>query len=114
LGGSLGWRGIPTISPTPLNAPLATATLLITVRVPDTPEATMTPWTVSLPLVAAAWRRANRLPSGALGRQGDQERRPAMKLTEPATITTPNTYDRTAWESTLARIRRSPTVVSDT
>jgi hypothetical protein len=37
---------------------LATATLLITVRVPDTPEATMTPRTDSLPLVAAAAGKA--------------------------------------------------------
>jgi hypothetical protein len=33
---------------------LATATLLMVVRVPDTPEVTMMPWTVSLSLVAAA------------------------------------------------------------
>jgi hypothetical protein len=50
----------------------------------------------------------------SLGGQGDQESRPAMRLTEPATITTPNTYDKKAWESTVPRIRGSRTVVSDT
>jgi hypothetical protein len=40
--------------------------------------------------------------------------RPAMRLTEPPTIATPNTYDNKAWESTVRRIRRSRTVVSDT
>jgi hypothetical protein len=37
-----------------------------------------------------------------------------MRLTEPATITTPNRYDKKAWESTVPRIRRSRTVVSET
>jgi hypothetical protein len=37
-----------------------------------------------------------------------------MRLTDPATITTPNRYDKKAWESTVPRIRRSRTVVSDT
>lgn len=37
-----------------------------------------------------------------------------MRLTEPATITTPNRYDRTAWDSTLPRIRGSQMAVSDT
>jgi hypothetical protein len=45
---------MPTILPTPLNTLLATATLLMTVRAPDMPEATMTPRTQSLPVVAAA------------------------------------------------------------
>jgi hypothetical protein len=35
-----------------------------------------------------------------------------MRLTEPATITTPNRYDKKAWESTVPRIRGSRTVVS--
>ena len=43
-----------------------------------------------------------------------QRTRPAMRLTEPPTIATPNTYDKKAWESTVRRIRRSRTVVSDT
>jgi hypothetical protein len=34
-------------------------------------------------------------------------------LTEPATMTTPNTYDKKAWERTVPRIRRSRTVVSE-
>jgi len=54
------------------------------------------------------------LAEWSLGGQRDQESRPAMRLTEPATITTPNTYDRKAWASTVRRIRRSRTVVSDT
>ena len=54
FGGSVGRLGISTIRPTPVNTPLATTTLLITVRVPDTPEVTMVPLSVSLPLVAAA------------------------------------------------------------
>ena len=57
-----------------------------------------------LGILPAEWR---------LGRH-DQESRPAMRLTDPATITTPNRYDNKAWESTVPRIRRSPTVVSDT
>ena len=44
----------------------------------------------------------------------DQLSRPAMRLTEPATITTPNRYDKKAWESTVPRIRGSRMVVSDT
>jgi quercetin dioxygenase-like cupin family protein len=48
------------------------------------------------------------------GEEITQESRPAMRLTEPATMTTPNTDDKKAWESTVPRIRRSPTVVSDT
>jgi hypothetical protein len=43
-----------------------------------------------------------------------QRIRPAMRLTEPATIAVPNTYDSRAWESTVRRIRRSRIVVSDT
>jgi hypothetical protein len=44
----------------------------------------------------------------------DQLSRPAMRLTEPATITTPNRYDKKAWESTVPRMRGSRMVVSDT
>jgi len=54
LSGSVGRFGTSTIRPTPLNAPLAMTTLVMTVRVPDTPEVTMVPLNVSLPLVAAA------------------------------------------------------------
>jgi len=54
LSGSPGTLGISTTRPTPLNTPLATTTLLITVRVPDTPEVTMVRLNVSLALVAAA------------------------------------------------------------
>jgi hypothetical protein len=43
-----------------------------------------------------------------------QRIRPAMKLTDPPTIATPKTYDKKAWESTVRRIRRSRTVVSET
>ncbi len=46
--------------------------------------------------------------------RGDQRTNPAMRLTEPPTITTPNRYDSRAWESTVRRIRGSRTVVSDT
>ena len=46
--------GAQRSGPTPLNTPLATTTLLMTVRVPDTPEATMLPLNDSPPLVAAA------------------------------------------------------------
>jgi diacylglycerol kinase family enzyme len=52
-------------------------------------------------------------PSGARA-ANDQESRPAMRLTEPATITTPNRYDKKAWASTVPRIHGSRTVVSDT
>jgi hypothetical protein len=54
LGGSVCGRGTATIRPTPLKTPLATATLAMVVRVPDTPEVTILPRTVSPPLVAAA------------------------------------------------------------
>ena len=37
-----------------------------------------------------------------------------MRLTEPPTIAAPNTYDSRACDSTVRRIRRSRTVVSDT
>jgi hypothetical protein len=58
LAGSPGWLGISTILPTPLNTPLATATVAMVVRVPDTPEVTSLPLTVSLPLVVAAAGKA--------------------------------------------------------
>ena len=54
LPGSPGRFGISTIRPALLNTPLATTTLLMTVRVPETPEVTMVPLNASLPLVAAA------------------------------------------------------------
>ena len=60
------------------------------------------------PLVAP---RADDLP---LVVASDQLSRPAMRLTEPATITTPNRYDKKAWESTVPRMRGSRMVVSDT
>ena len=46
----------------------------------------------------------------------DAERRdsPEMSLTEPATMTTPNTNARMAWASTVRRIWGSRSVVSDT
>jgi hypothetical protein len=43
-----------------------------------------------------------------------QRRSPAMRLTEPPMMTTPNTYDSKACDSTARRIRGSRTVVSDT
>ena len=54
FGGSLGRLGTGAIWPTPSNTPLATITVLITVLVPEAPEVTMVPLTVSLPLMAAA------------------------------------------------------------
>ena len=47
------------------------------------------------------------LPAGRARPQSPthQRTRPAMRLTEPPTITTPNTYDKKAWESTVRRIR---------
>src|SRR5215218_2078300 len=39
---------------------------------------------------------------------------PGDEVDRTPTITTPNTYDKTAWESTVRRIRGSRTVVSDT
>src|SRR5439155_23911527 len=54
LSGSVGRFGISTIRPTPLNTPLATITLLTTVRVPDRPDVTTRPFIVSFPLVCAA------------------------------------------------------------
>lgn len=50
--------GTPTIWPTPRNTPVATATLTMGVRVPDTPEATMMPLTLSPPLVEATADKA--------------------------------------------------------
>jgi hypothetical protein len=52
-GGSVGRLGYSPTWP-PRNTPLAITTLCITVRVPDTPEVTMVPLNVSLPLLAAA------------------------------------------------------------
>jgi hypothetical protein len=43
-----------------------------------------------------------------------QRSSPAMRLTEPPTMTTPNRYDTKAWTSTVCRILGSATVVSDT
>ena len=43
-----------------------------------------------------------------------QRRSPAMRLTEPPIMTTPNRYDSKACDSTARRIRGSRTVVSDT
>jgi len=63
LSGSPGTLGFSTTTrPTPLNRPLATTTLLITVRVSDTTEVTMVPLNVSLPLVAAVASLAAFLP----------------------------------------------------
>ena len=60
-----------------LNAPLAMTTVVMTVRVPDTPEVTMAPLNVSLPLVAAAAGTAVAVaaasaipPAGAVRRYG--------------------------------------------
>jgi hypothetical protein len=43
-----------------------------------------------------------------------QRRSPAMRLTDPPMMTTPNRYDSKACDSTARRIRGSRTVVSDT
>jgi hypothetical protein len=43
-----------------------------------------------------------------------QRRSPAIKLTDPPMMTTPNRYDNKACDSTARRIRGSRTVVSDT
>ena len=51
---SAGRFGTSTIRPAPLTIPLVTTALVMTVRVPDTPEVTMVPLNVSLPLAAAA------------------------------------------------------------
>jgi hypothetical protein len=70
-------------------------------------------WAVSQAGRAASWSAAS-APRKFGILPNDQESRPAMRLTEPATIATPNSYDKKAWESTVPRIRRSRTVVSDT
>jgi hypothetical protein len=63
-------------------------------------------------VVADPLRLAGGLPCGHM--PADQRISPAMRLTEPPTMTTPNRYDTKAWTSTVCRILGSATVVSDT
>ena len=56
---------------------------------------------------SSASRRRRRLPT-------DQRSRPAIRLTDPPTITTPNTYESIECISTVRRIRRSRSDVSET
>jgi hypothetical protein len=74
----------------------------------------------TLTLTSPAWSAALRVaavrddPVLAISEARGQPTSPAMRLIAPATITTPNTYDSRAWESTVRRIRGLRMSVSDT